>query len=82
LVSERIKSQEYQGVLYSHNFWRLSSGAELDLVEDAGGQLIGFEFKYGKKVAKAPPSWVANYPEARFATINRQNYLDFLLLKT
>lgn len=78
LIIERMKSREYQGTLYSHYFWRLRSGAELDLVEETSGQLTGFEFKLNKKTTKAPPSWVNSYPKAKFTFINRRNYLDFV----
>lgn len=78
LAVERMKRQEYAGALYVHHYWRLSSGAELDLVEESGGQLRGFEFKYSKKVTRAPKSWLEFYPGSEFSTINRDNWLDFV----
>ncbi len=78
LMIERIKRQEYAHTLYGRYFWRLSSGAEIDLVEEQGGKLRGFEFKYGKKQVEAPNSWVTAYPNSEFKTINKDNYLDFV----
>lgn len=79
LITERIKKQSYAQQLYSHYFWRLSSGAELDLVEEAEGNIRGFEFKYGKKLAKPPKSWTVAYPNATVSTINRNNWQKFVL---
>ena len=78
LISERMKKMEYRQELYSHYFWRLSSGAEIDLVEERNGKLNGFEFKYSAKTAKSPKSWTTAYPGSSFMTVNKDNYLDFV----
>lgn len=78
LLMERMKKQMYAGRLFGHFFWRLTSGAKLDLVEEEGGKLLGFEFKYGRRVAKAPRSWLTTYPVAGFETVNRNNWLSFV----
>lgn len=78
LMVERKKKMEYEKHLFSHYFWRLSSGAELDLVEEEGGALTGFEFKFSKRVARAPKSWIAHYPGSGFLTVNRDNWQDFV----
>ena len=78
LISERMKKMEYRQELYSHYFWRLSSGAEIDLVEERNGKLNGFEFKYSAKTAKSPKSWTTAYPGSSFTTVNKDNYLDFV----
>lgn len=79
LVIERMKKQNYNQDLFSMYYWRLSSGAEIDLIEEENGQLHGFEFKYGNKISKAPNSWSKTYPNSDFKCINRNNYLDFIL---
>lgn len=79
LVTERLKKQDYSGSLYSHYFWRLTTGAELDLVEEVDGKLTGFEFKYAKKAVRAPKSWSQTYPEAGFLAINRGNYRELVI---
>ncbi|MEQ1746243.1 MAG: ATP-binding protein [Saprospiraceae bacterium] len=60
-------------------FWRLQTGAELDYVEEADGRLTGYEFKFGDKTAKPPNAWQETYPEATFQTVNRENWLPFVL---
>jgi len=81
LISERIKSTTYHRQPGNRYFLRTYTGAELDYVEERGGQLYGFEFKWGEKTAKAPKSWLENYPEANFRLINRENYLNFLQVR-
>lgn len=79
LVMERMKKQAYAQKICAHYFWRLSSGAELDLVEEMDGKLHGFEFKYGKKHAKFSQSWLTTYPEATSSVIDQNNWQEFAL---
>ncbi len=79
LFIERMKTQMYRGDSANRYFWRTYTGAELDYIEEKNGQLYGFEFKFSNKTANAPRIWQETYPNASFQTINRSNYLDFLL---
>ncbi len=79
LVVERLKNNNYQNRFAQSYFWRTYTGAELDYIEERNGQLSGFEFKFSKKVNKAPKSWQENYVDASFECINRSNYWDFIL---
>lgn len=78
LILERIKFLTYSRRQFSHYFWRLTSGSEIDLVEEESGSLTGYEFKYGTKIAKPSKSWVTSYKNAGFKTVNKDNYLNFL----
>ncbi|MEQ1746629.1 MAG: ATP-binding protein [Saprospiraceae bacterium] len=79
LLLERMKSRAYLRQRANTYFWRTTTGAELDLVEEANDQLYGFEFKFSQKTVNAPKSFIETYPNSSFKTINRDNYLDFLL---
>ena len=79
LIVERMKTMAYQNQFLSHYFWRVYTGAEIDLIEEKEGSLMGFEMKWKNKLMSAPASWKENYPDAGFKTINRQNYLGFVL---
>ena len=81
LVSERIKTLSYQKALYSKYFWRTYTGAEIDYVEERGGQLYGYEFKWKKGEVKPPSTWLKSYSNSSFQLINQDNYLDFVLNK-
>lgn len=79
LVAERIKHNAYRRHFANRYFWRTYTGAELDYLEESGGQLLGYEFKWGAKTAKIPPSWMESYPDASFQCINRENYWEFVV---
>ncbi len=80
IASERMKLQEYSKLHAANFFWRTHTQQEIDWVEDRGGLLYGYEFKWGSnKTSKKPALWGKAYPEASFQTVNRENYLDFIL---
>lgn len=79
LIIERKKKFAYARVHAQTYFWRTYTGAELDYVEERGGELSGHEFKFGAKSAKCPASWPQTYPDSKWQLINRNNYLDFIL---
>jgi hypothetical protein len=63
--------------LCSQYFWRTYTGAELDYVEEHGGKLYGYEFKW-KKTSKPPRSWLETY-NGDFKCLNKENFVDFVL---
>jgi predicted AAA+ superfamily ATPase len=75
MISERLKWAAYQGLLGSAYFWRTYGGAEVDLVEERGGRLFGFEYKWGSKRTRPPKSFLDAYPEAEFQVITPKNFL-------
>src|SRR3989344_2244126 len=79
LIVERMKRLAYVQEYASTYFWRTHTGAELDYVEETGGKLYGYEFKYGMKTANAPAGWRTASPDASFTFINRSDYLPFIL---
>ena len=78
LITERLKYLSYTQKYGSIYFWRVYTGAELDLVEEKDGKLYGYELKFGKKSAKPPFGWKKTYPQALFSVINKENYLKFI----
>jgi len=78
LIVERMKKKTYEHKLFNHYFWRLVSGAEIDLVEEEAGNVAGFEFKWGNKPAREPKSWRSTYPNAGFHLVNRDNFSEFV----
>lgn len=79
LIVERMKKLSYEQKIFSLYFWRLSSGAEIDLIEEVEGKLYGFEFKYGKKSSRVPHSWIAHYPQATATLINQSRWQEFTI---
>ncbi len=79
VISERIKYQRYNKILVNNYFWRTYDQQEIDWVEERGGKLYGYEFKWNpKKNVKTPMAWKKNYEEAEFEVINPDNYLDWI----
>ncbi len=75
MTMERIKYLTYASEVANLYFWRTYSQQEIDLVEERGKQLDGYEFKWSpKKAVKAPLEWINNYPGASFTVVTRENY--------
>lgn len=80
LITERLKLQEYTRLFTNNYFWRTHTQQEIDWVEERGGHLHAYEFKWKKgSNTKVPPSWKRAYPDATFQVITQDNYLDFIL---
>lgn len=78
IVMERVKKQ-HLGKIYSNNyFWRSWNKQEIDFVEERGGKLYGYEFKWKGQKIKKPSEWLLNYPKASVKIISQDNYLDFI----
>lgn len=84
VISERKKKENYIGNLTNYYFWRTYDGAEIDLIEDSGGQLKATEIKWQKMPKNAPKAWRDNYPGSSWNVISKDNYFDEFLegLKT
>jgi len=77
LISEKIKNNYYRNTNNEYYFWRTYDQQEIDLIEvNEEGKLTAFEFKWGKKTPSVPPAFAKAYPDAAFAVINRDNYLE------
>ena len=72
-VLERMKYREYRGINANHYFWRTYDGAEIDLVEERGGDLFSFEFTLGNKAKKAPEGW------KNYKVITKKDLSGFIL---
>ncbi len=79
IISERIKFQEYQNVLSNNFFWRTYDKQEIDWIEERGGKLFAYEFKFNKEKAKFPVAFSAAYPESEFKVVSVNNYHEFVL---
>jgi len=81
LISERIKQNEYKQSLARVYFWRSKQQQEVDFVEEVGGKISGFEFKWNKKkTQKLPKTFTATY-NAESMIIDRENFREFVILK-
>ena len=77
VVAERYKQQLGLGFKTNYYFWRTYDKQEVDLVEEKGGKLAGWEIAWGGKAKKPPRAW-ADYGNTSWKLINRNNYLEEL----
>jgi predicted AAA+ superfamily ATPase len=80
LVSERIKQMAYKSSLARAYFWRTKQQQEVDWVEDSGGNIAGYEFKWdarGKN--RFPLTFTKNY-NAKTKTIDKNNFREFVIM--
>lgn len=77
-VVERLKRRALTLDDCNSYFWRTYDNQEIDLVEEQGGRLAGYEMKWTKRKVRPPKAWSAAYPEAGFEAISRDNYLSFI----
>ena len=79
LISERIKSIEYNDIWTNIWFWRTNQQKEIDLIEESDGKLSAYEFKWNPKSKyKEPAQFLEAYPNSQLKVITPDNYEEFL----
>ncbi len=79
MISERIKFQQYTGMIVNNYFWRTYDQQEIDWIEERGGRLYGYEFKWNeKKHTKPPRGWNQAYPDATYTVLTPENYAEWV----
>lgn len=80
LVVERCKANQFANRQVNMYFWRTYDQKEIDYVEEHGGQLYGYEFKWLPSTIRRAvrDEFLRAYPGAKLEVIHRQNFTDFL----
>lgn len=78
VMAERRKFLDNHGRFVNRYFWRTWSQQEIDLVEERGNVLHGYEIGWGKKRKIAPRQWNLMYPHAPYMVIDRINFTPFV----
>ncbi|MHC1708694.1 MAG: ATP-binding protein [Bacteroidales bacterium] len=82
-IMERIKANQRNMRNVNMYFWRTFNQKEIDFIEETGGQIRAFEFKYNPLAKyKIPHEFLRTYTNSSFQCITRENYLDFLLKRS
>jgi hypothetical protein len=77
-ISERLKRNHYLSKSCNYYFWRTYDQKEIDLIEESGGALSAFEFKWTEKKTRTPGLFLETYLNSSFQMIHNQNYLEFI----
>jgi predicted AAA+ superfamily ATPase len=79
IVTERMKTRAYTKRYAGDYFWRTWEKQEIDLIEEYGGSLHAYEFKWSpKKKPAAPKVFTEHYPGSSFECITPDNFIAFL----
>ncbi len=80
LISERMKMIHYTDKIGKRYFWRTHAQQEIDYLEEYGGKIYAYEFKWkpDSKI-KFPNSFVDTYKPEEKKLIHRDNFEEFLI---
>ena len=80
LVTERRKANQIAGRSVNTYFWRTYDRKEIDYLEEWGGRLYGYEFKWrnGRIRQATRDEFLKAYPQAELALVNQDNFEPFL----
>lgn len=80
LMIERIKANQYNGRFVNTYFWRTYDQKEIDLIEESGNQLSGYEFKWKSGTIKKSTrrEFESAYPQSELRKISPDNFVEFL----
>lgn len=79
LISERMKFLHYNKMSANIYFWRSKQQQEIDYIEERGGKIHAYEFKWRKKKhIKIPASFNQSY-QPEFQIVNKENFQNFLV---
>lgn len=79
LISERVKQNEYKQSLARKYFWRTKQQQEVDYVEDIGGKIFGYEFKWSEKKSNKLPKTFTDAYNSENKIITRNNFREFVM---
>ena len=80
LVVERRKANQMNGRMVNAYFWRTYDQKEIDYLEESGGRLNGYEFKWQDAPLRRAvrDEFLRAYPGASLTVIHRENFTGFL----
>ena len=80
LMVERRKANQAAFRSANTYFWRTYDQKEIDCIEEHGGKLYGYEFKWGSKSIprKTSSEFLETYPGSELSIVNQENFEIFL----
>lgn len=81
LISERMKMQAAHQIYTRQYFWRTVQKQEIDLIEESGGEISAFEFKWNHRGKWKLPKTFAERYGTEGTVIDRETFRGFILPK-
>lgn len=78
IISERLKRNNNSNFEVNSYFWRTQQGQEIDYLEESGGKISAYEFKWKQNKWQPPKAFIKSYPQSKYQLINKENYKQFL----
>ncbi|NIA31031.1 MAG: DUF4143 domain-containing protein, partial [Actinobacteria bacterium] len=79
MISERLKKQHYAGKWFNKWFWRTHAQQEIDYIEECGGEMAAYEFKWNpRKKARISKSFLDKYKVSTSQVVTKENFIDFV----
>lgn len=78
LIVERLKQNHYHNNFVNSYFWRTMQQQEIDYIEEEGGKLSAFEFKWNPKSKVKIPSTFVNTYNTKVDVVHHDNFRVFL----
>ena len=78
MISERLKQNDNSMNYVNSYFWRTHKQHEIDYIEERGGVLLAFEFKWKPGKFRVPKEFQSSYPDCPVKVINLKNYKEFI----
>ena len=80
MIIERLKHIAHKGgILSGGYFWRTFSQQEVDYIEESGGRIHAYEFKWNDAKTSSPPRAFTNaYPHGTFTSVSPRTAFAFI----
>lgn len=78
-IVERMKFNMVNRRFVNSYFWRTYDQKEIDYIEEEGGMITAFEFKFSSnKQTTLPAEFGKSYPDTSFICVNSENFWSFV----
>ena len=78
MISERLKYLQTTEYTPNTYFWRTHRQQEIDYIEEYGGKISAFEFKWSSKKHRIPKTFIETYPQASYKIITKEDFNSFI----
>ena len=80
IICERLKSNQINDNWVNRFFWRTTYQQEIDYIEEYGGKMYAYEFKWNKRTkVRFPRKFKEAYPGSEFSVITPDNFESFII---